>query len=553
MWVLLWLLFWSSWGLAAPILLNDLPLNPPLETRADLDATATESPLDERIALNAFERFGINVQTSSLDDALRLEVGTQRLDWRDGVWFSRAKLPHINSPTRKDNIVYLPLRCLETLGFELSVESGVVVVRSSFELPTGGFNQVFEVNVQKGNPSRVQLRFLRPPEFFTVQRTAKQHFIYIKNTASSPRFWSVGSSGLSRMRMYQAGKHTMLEAELPENVQTSLSSNANTLSFETTDPNVPLAVVPNTLPTGIEYKTVAGGLSKLHLVRLDPALYSPEVRTAPWGGARGILEFAMGAVAAVNGGYFDPASLLPVDLLFNGALYAYSRGNRATLGFFDQSTLFGIPRARLVLTLGETVGNINQIRPNPHPQNLTFFIGDGFVPVGGLGYTTLVLGGGKVLERYDAAFVPQVGQITISFNPKTNLMFERQIGEVASVALVWGDPQWQQVSGALAAGPRLVANGVFAVDPKAEGFDQNGEIWRPTRQIGFGVDKQGWYVLAMLEFGSPEDFAKALVANGLREALRLDSGSSAQLALAGGLVAGRLGRVVPNALVFVPR
>jgi hypothetical protein len=553
MWLIFWLLCSGSWGLAAPVVLNTQPLEPPLETRADLDA-ALQSPLDERIALGAFERFGVRIQTSSLDDALRLTVGSQHLEWRGGAWDSKTLVPRLNSPLRKDNEVYLPLRCLVALGFELRLESGAVVVRSNVELPTGGLNQILEASVQKGNPSRVVLRFLRPLEFFASQKTATRYFLQFSHTNSPTRFWAVGAGSLSRLRLHTVGNHTMLEVELPENSQTRLSSGGNTLVLETTDPNAPLPLVPSTLPSGIEFKTQeAGLLSKLHLVRLDPTLYKPQVRTAPWGGAASLLEFATGAVAAVNGGYFDPASMLPVDLLFDGALYAYSRGNRATLGFYDQTTIFGIPRARLVLTLGEMVGNINQIRPNPHPQNLTFFIGDGFVPVGGLGYTTLVLGAGQVLERHEAAFVPQFGQITVSFNPKTNAGLERQVGETASVGLVWGDPAWEQVSSALAAGPRLVANGAYAVDAKAEGFDQNGEIWRPTRQVGFGVDKQGWFVLAMLELGSPEDFAKALVVNGLHDAVRLDSGSSAQIALAGGLVAGRLGRVVPNALIFVQR
>jgi hypothetical protein len=99
----------------------------------------------------------------------------------------------------------------------------------------------------------------------------------------------------------------------------------------------------------------------------------------------------------------------------------------------------------------------------------------------------------------------------------------------------------------------LVRGGQYAVNPQLEGFDTRSEIWRSTRQVGFGLDAQGRYVVALLEQGTPEEFARALQAAGLRDAIRLDSGSSAAVLVAGGMLSGRWGRTVPNALVFVPR
>jgi hypothetical protein len=351
------------------------------------------------------------------------------------------------------------------------------------------------------------------------------------------------------VRILRSGNDAILEAELPKGAKLEVSANGKELYVDSSDLAAPIPLV-GALPSGVTYNIVPVGLSKLHLVRLPSSQYRAEVRTAPWGGAKTLLEFADDAVAAVNGGYFDPASMQAVDLLFNGSLQAYSRGNRATIGFLDTNTIFGIPKARMILNLGETVANINQIRPTPHPQNLTFFMGDGFVPVGGLGFTTFVVANGKILERHDQAFVPKIGQLSVTFNPKPNPSFERKAGDPATIGLTWGDPAWENVSNALAAGPRLIAGGTFAVNPQAEGFDANGEIWRPTRQIGIGIDNQNNYVLAMLEFASPEVFARALLTQGLREAIRLDSGTSAQMVLSGGAVGGRVGRAVPNAIVF---
>jgi Phosphodiester glycosidase len=109
------------------------------------------------------------------------------------------------------------------------------------------------------------------------------------------------------------------------------------------------------------------------------------------------------------------------------------------------------------------------------------------------------------------------------------------------------------VQHAIAAGPKLITNGQYVVNPQLEGFDPSKDIWRSTRQVGFGLDVQGRYVIALLEQGTPEEFAKALLLLGLREAMRFDSGSSASVYLAGGMVGGKWGRTVPNALVFVPR
>ncbi len=560
------LLTLTSSAYATPIFLNDRPLEPPLETRVDLDSTPLESALDERLPLAVLERFGVVVQTSSLDGKIRMQteeiqeeqtIVKSRLEWQPEKGWVNATgevLQGWNAPATKDGTTYVPVKCLQALGFTLEVlETGIQVRSEANTLPTGGLNQILELRSLKGRNSRVTLGLARTAEFFVLEKTATQFKLKLPNTVTQPRFQAVGSESLSRVRVLRLGNDSILEAELPRGSKLEVSANGKEVFVDSSDLVAAPVPLPGELPNGVTYTVTPFGASKLHLLRLEAAKYRPEVVTAPWGGAKSLLEFADGAVAAVNGGYFDPASMQAVDLLFNGSIQAYSRGNRATIGFLDNSTLFGIPKARLVLNLGATVANVNQIRPSPHPQNLTFFIGDGFVPVGGLGFTTLVIANGLVLERHEAGFVPKIGQLTVSFNPKTNPSFERKIGDPASLNLTWSDPAWANVGSGLAAGPRLIANGVFAVNPQAEGFDPTGEIWRPTRQVGIGIDNNNNYVLAMLEFGSPEDFARALLAQGLREAMRLDSGTSAQLVLAGGAVAGRVGRSVPNALVFKAR
>ncbi len=561
---LFFVLLCGSGAFATPIFLNELPLDPPLETRADLNSLGLESALDEFVPLSILERFGVVLQTSSLDGAIQMQteeifveesIIKTRLDWQpEKGWVSKGVvLEKWAAPIIQDGMVFVPIKCLSQLGFLVTATGTGLQIRSEGNtLPGAGLNQILEIRATKGRSSRVTLTLARNAEFFVLEKTTGTFKIKLVNTVTQPRFQAVGSESLSRIRVTRVGNDSFLEAELPSNAKLEVSANGKEVFLDSSDLAVPIplsAAVPN----GIIFETVPVGLSKLHLIRLDPALYRPEVVTAPWGGAQRLLELSQGAVAGVNGGYFDPASMQAVDLLFNGSLQAYSRGNRATIGFLPTTTLFGIPRARMVLTLGGNDFNINQIRPVPHPQNLTFFMGDGFVPVGGLGFTSYIIANGKIIQRLETAFTPKKGQFTVSFNPKTNPNLERNAGDSALIQLTWNDPAWQNIDSALAAGPRLIANGEFAVNPLAEGFDPNSDLWRPTRQVGFGIDNQNKYVIAMLEFGSPEDFAKVLMSQGLQNAVRLDSGTSAQMVLAGGAVAGRIGRTIPNALVFKPR
>ncbi|WP_309569971.1 phosphodiester glycosidase family protein, partial [Deinococcus sp.] len=156
--------------------------------------------------------------------------------------------------------------------------------------------------------------------------------------------------------------------------------------------------------------------------------------------------------------------------------------------------------------------------------------------------------------------VPPAGTLAFTFDPQRFPLLPRTVGATLSVTLNWqaSDAPWDTALDALGAGPLLVAGGRVVTNPVREGFNTAASIWRPTRQVGFGV-MAGRPVIAFLEYGTPDDFAAALAAAGVQVAMRLDSGSSATAYLTGGY--GDLGgylntvwsRAVPNAIVFVPR
>ena len=171
------LLTLTSSAYATPIFLNDLPLEPPLETRADLDST---SQLDERLPLALLERFGVVIQTSSLDGTIRMQTEPEatkislKLEWQpEKGWVNAAgeALAGWNAPTIQDGTTYVPIKCLQALGFSLEVlETGIQVRQETKTLPSGGLNQILELRSLKGRSSRITLALVRTAEFFVLEK-----------------------------------------------------------------------------------------------------------------------------------------------------------------------------------------------------------------------------------------------------------------------------------------------------------------------------------------------------------------------------------------------
>ncbi|MFC4426168.1 phosphodiester glycosidase family protein [Deinococcus navajonensis] len=329
-----------------------------------------------------------------------------------------------------------------------------------------------------------------------------------------------------------------------------------------TDTRVPPPINPDDLPAGVTYRN----LGKLHLLSFDPARFQPRVVTAAQGRAQDVAQLvsSVGGVAGVNGGYFDPASSLPVDLVAVGGLMtASSLEKRATVGFTAQGeSLFGYPRPRYVLSGAWGSVTVNAVRSRPAPTLLTAFVADGRTPVGGENLTTLYLhpGGSSVARAVSGVNTPPAGTLAFTFDPARFPQLPRAAGQPLNAALNWqaSDAPWPSAQDALSAGPLLVQGGRVVLNPAREDFDTGASIWRPTRQVAYGT-VGGQPTIAYLEHGTPESFAAALVAAGVRDAVRLDSGSSATAYLSGGYagLGGYLNTVwsrpVPNAIVFVPR
>jgi hypothetical protein len=577
------MLFIFGAAFANPVKLEGQVLIPPLETRSDLDTEPGLSVLDGRLSLPDLERLG--VRNELFPSSTRLIRGSAVLEFSEGAggWtLGGLKLPGLRPPVVADGQVWIAVRLLAYLGFNLKTDGDTVLISSlnvgsttgtiRAEPPvTAAPTQITATRINRGASTRIVLELTKPAAF-EAKIEVGHASVRLRGVEVTPQFFPIGSEAVVRARLIPDGEDAILDLETnsKSDLKVFALASPDRVVIDAQVPSGP-PQVPGPTPPGIATLETGIGSKKLTLVTLDPARFTAKLSVAPWGGAFRVLEHAQasGAAVAANAGYFDPASNLPVDLaIAEGGVRAYARGNRATLGLHsDGLPVFGTPKVRLNFNFQTAEGTlsvpINAIRPEPNPKWITSFVGDGFVPVGGDGFVTLVISSHVaangslqpvVVDIRDGPSIPEPGELTVTYSPEMQPALEKiEFGTGATVNLQWSDPTWMDVQHAIAAGPKLISNGQYVVNPQLEGFDPTREIWRSTRQVGFGLDAQGRYVIALLEQGTPEEFAKALVSLGLREAMRFDSGSSASVYVAGGMVGGKWGRTVPNALVFVPK
>ncbi|WP_322618576.1 phosphodiester glycosidase family protein [Deinococcus terrestris] len=575
----------GTWAAARPVAVGGAVQAAAVETR-------TLPGGGEALAVWTLPRLGVAVRNDPQD--VRLRYGERELrhapgtGWR-AVGFTLPGGTGLAAPQAMGPSLYVPLAALRLLGVPVTADTPSLL---GFAAPATVPEETLppSPDLPAADPAPVPLALPPLANLDTVRvgrsvyRTVEVQRVVLELSAAAPHSVVRESGGLSVVlpRVTGSASQTALRSgdllrvdPAGDGVQVHLQTGGGTseiftledpyrVVIDTTthlDARVPPPINPEALPEGVTYRTRGGGL---HLLSFDPARFQPRVVTAPVGAARDVaaLVKAAGGVAGVNGGYFDPASSLPVDLVaVGGLLTAGSLEKRAAVGFTPQGTpLFGYPRPRYVV--GGDFGSltVNGVGAKARPTLLTAFVGDGATRVGAEGLTTLWAEGGRVSRAASGPVVPPRGVLALTFDPARFPALPRTPGTRLTVSVNWQatDAPWERAQDALAAGPLLVQGGRVVLDPKREAFDTGASIWRATRQVAFGV-LEGQPTVAYLEHGTPETFAAALAGAGVRDAVRLDSGSSATAFVTGGYagLGGYLNTVwsrpVPNAIVFVPK
>lgn len=405
---------------------------------------------------------------------------------------------------------------------------------------------------------------LSGPAGQTVSREHSGLSILLPAVSASPVTQTLGSGDTLSVTPSSAGATVRLSTGGGSSEIFTLDNPARVVIDTTTllDSSVPPPIDPENLPAGVSYWEKG----MLHLLSFDPAAYQARVVSAPTGRSSDLASLvkSVRGVGGVNGGYFDTGSALPVDLVVQGGLMtAPSLERRATVGFSSSGEpMFGYPRPRYVLTGPFGSVTVNTVGAKVRRDLLTAFVGDGRTAVGADDLTTLYvrLGGGSIDSALTGRVTPPAGQLTLTFDPAKFPQLPRGAGQALNAALTWraDDAPWNSAWEALSAGPLLVSGGKVALNPTREKFDTDAGIWRATRQVALGTFG-GKPTIAYFDYGTPESFAAALAGAGVRDAVRMDSGSSATVYMTGGYanLGGYLNTVwsqnVPNAIVFVPK
>ena len=264
---------------------------------------------------------------------------------------------------------------------------------------------------------------------YTLQRDRSGVGVTLPGVSSSPQTQqlesgddlgvSLGAAGSSVRLNTSGGVSEVFTLQNPFRIVIDTTTNINT--------GVPPPVQQSGLPGGVTLRRL-GGLS---LLTFD-ARYAPRVVAAPLGRASGVADLvkSLGGVAGVNGGYFDPASSLPVDLVaLGGLMLSPSLERRATLGFDTQGTpRLGYPRPRYVLSGPGLSLTVNSVGAKANALWVTAFVGDGRTAVGGDALNTLILQGGAgssagtVSSAVTGRFVPGVGEFAVTFEDRKSVV-----------------------------------------------------------------------------------------------------------------------------------
>jgi len=237
-------------------------------------------------------------------------------------------------------------------------------------------------------------------------------------------------------------------------------------------------------------------------------------------------DLAPGALAVLNGGYFDPRTGAPIGLwVQDGVTVSYPFGRMALM--WDEFRFFlDLPRFEAVVAGpgGERVRvgvNASRARYTAHT-----------VPgkVGREGEEGALVVGDRVQALLPAPLELPPGAWALTF-PKGLPPFPLKVGDRLSL---YGrlDPPFRY---ALEGGPLLVKEGRYAFDPAQENFKDPRPLQAVAPQAAVAWTREGRLWLLVSEPTTPGALARGLLALGAWNALRMDGGGSAQLWVKGRL------------------
>ncbi|MDW8425955.1 MAG: phosphodiester glycosidase family protein [Meiothermus sp.] len=272
--------------------------------------------------------------------------------------------------------------------------------------------------------------------------------------------------------------------------------------------------------------------------RLEPVGRPGERRVLP--------EMAPGALALLNGGYFDGPTGTPIGLWVRGGVPLSLPFGRSALFWQDDAVFAGLPRFTASVQLAD--GRTLRVGLNLARARYTVHTLPG--PVGRAGEGVHLIQGEQIMATYPAPFELPEGFWALSFPAEEPLA---RTGETLRLLVNLEPP----TSHALEAGPLLLQGGVNVFSPTAEPFRDRAPVEAQAAQSAVAWTQAGALYFIVTEPMRPEALARTLQELGFWGAIRMDGGGSAQLWVRGQLKnpnGGLLGvRPVVSGLALYPK
>jgi hypothetical protein len=272
--------------------------------------------------------------------------------------------------------------------------------------------------------------------------------------------------------------------------------------------------------------------------RMEPVGRPGERRVLP--------EMAPGALAILNGGYFDGPTGTPIGLWVRSGVPLSSPFGRSTLFWQDDTVFAGRPQFAASVQLMD--GRSLRVGLNLARARYTVHTLPG--PVGRAGENVHLVQGEQIIATHPAPYELPQGLWALTFPAEAPVA---RTGESLRLVVSLEPP----VSHALEAGPLLLQAGVNVFDPNAEPFRDRAPVEAVAAQSVVAWSQEGALFFIVTEPMRPEALARVLLEQGLWGAIRMDGGGSAQLWVQGRLRNpgnGLLGaRPVVSGLALYPR
>lgn len=323
---------------------------------------------------------------------------------------------------------------------------------------------------------------------------------------------------------------------------------------------------------------VPSGKNTLQVVRVNLKRDDVEVRPALAGCIGQTAELdaiakASGAVAAVNGGYFsaypekrplDP--LEPYNAIKIGGTWVHFTYSGTTMGITAEKEVLMAPiRMKIEGSVDGKPGmwgawSLNHTAPDAISVFNTYRGGTTRMPSG----RCVVVRNGRVagfggpdVEIPSDGYVIYFPETCVGGWSWKNLKPGSRVSFDVVFTTHKDEPypdsfRWRGVVHAIGCGPRLVAGGKRAADPRAEGITEDKQTVLPYNRSAVGVTSDGILIIATCNRMTIEELADALVDLGAKDAMQLDSGASSGLFYEGKYLT-RPGRKLASALVVVKK